>query len=140
MLFEVCFEVFANDRINLPFDVAVKFVFGLAFKLGLRDFDTDNADQSFADIITRQIFFQLLGEPFGSGIAVDAGCKRRSEAGKVRSAINGVDVVGKAEHLFVIRIVVLDRDLNRHFALGGFTVKRLGHQHIFVAVEVLDKF
>ena len=64
---------------------------------------------------------------------------------QVRAAVHRVDVVGEAEDLLRVAVVVLQRDFHRQhaavrqFALA-FEVDRLVVQHALAAVQVLDEF
>ncbi len=63
----------------------------------------------------------------------------------MRSAIDGVDVIGEAEDIFRIAVVVLQRDFHgqraavRHLAIT-FEIDRLFVQHRLAAIQVLDEF
>ena len=77
---------------------------------------------------------------------VDGAGERRAEAGQVRAAIHGVDVVGEAEDVLRVAVVVLQRHFHgeRAGVVGqlavGLEVDRLFVQHRLAAVEVLDEF
>ena len=58
----------------------------------------------------------------------------------MRAAIDGVDVVGKAENLLVVAVVVLNRDFDCHAVALGFHVDRLVVQYVLAVVQMLDEF
>ena len=58
----------------------------------------------------------------------------------MRTSINCVDVVGKAEHRLRVGIVVLQANLHDHAASLGFHVDGLFVKHLLAAVQMLDKF
>src|SRR6266481_2091159 len=45
-------QALVHKLLDVALDVAVKFAFGLAFKLRLREAHTDNGDETFTDIVT----------------------------------------------------------------------------------------
>ena len=57
----------------------------------------------------------------------------------MRAAIHRVDVVGEAEHVFRVAVVVLQRDLHVHAVAVSLHVDRLVVQHVLAAVQVLHK-
>src|SRR5271157_3749392 len=57
----------------------------------------------------------------------------------MRSAIDGVDVVGKTEDRFGVSVVVLQRDFHGHALALGFHVDRLVVQNALAAIQVLDE-
>ncbi len=62
----------------------------------------------------------------------------------MRAAIDGVDVVGEAEDVLAVAVVVLEGDFHGERAAVGqlplsFEVDRLVVQHSFAAVQVLDE-
>src|SRR5271157_4108489 len=57
----------------------------------------------------------------------------------MRSAIYGVDVVGKTEDRFGVSVVVLQRDLHGHAVALGFHVDRLVVQNALAAVQMPDE-
>ena len=73
---------------------------------------------------------------------VDGAGQRAAEAAQVRAAIHGVDVVGEAEDVFRVAVVVLQRDFHgehaavRQLALA-FEVDRLVVQDGLAAVQCL---
>ena len=57
----------------------------------------------------------------------------------MRAAVNGVDVVGKAEDGFGVAVVVLKRDLDLDFVARRLHHDRLVMQHGLAAVQMLDE-
>src|SRR5262245_42089836 len=63
----------------------------------------------------------------------------------MRAAIHGVDIVGERKHLFVISIVVLNRNFNAQIVAGSaiaslLEVHWLRMKRVLVLVQVLDEF
>ncbi len=57
----------------------------------------------------------------------------------MRTAVNGVDVVGKTENRFGVCVVVLQTNFHGHAVALGFHVNRLVVQHLLAAIEMLDE-
>jgi hypothetical protein len=92
-------------------NVGVELALGLAFKLRLRELDADHRDQAFANVVAGEILLHVLEEAERLAGGVDGAGERRAEALQMRSAIDGVDVVGEAEDRFGVGVVVLQADL-----------------------------
>ncbi len=56
-----------------------------------------------------EVFFHVLEQPGLLAEGVDGARQRGAEAAEVRAAIDGVDVVGEAEDVFGVAVVVLQR-------------------------------
>src|SRR5581483_11367891 len=95
---------------------------------------------SFTHVIAGQIFFYVLEQAQLLARVVDGAGQGGAEAGQVRAAIHGVDVVRETEDRLGIAVVVLQADLDVDFVLIGLHVDRLVVQYRFAAVQVLDKF
>ena len=57
----------------------------------------------------------------------------------MRSAVDGVDVVGEAEDGFGVGVVVLQADFHDDVVSFGFHVDRLVVQDLLAAIQVLDE-
>ncbi len=89
-------------------NVGIQLGFGLAFKLRLRQLDTDHGHQAFTNVVTRKVFFYIFEKPELLAGIVDGPGKRSAETGKMRAAVHGVDVVGETENCFGVAVVVLE--------------------------------
>ena len=121
-------------------DVGIQLALGLAFKLRLRQLHADDGDQAFANVVAGEVFFYVFEQAHLLAGVVDGAGQRGAEAGKVRAAIDGVDVVGEAENVLRIAVVVLQADFHVHAVAFGFHVDRLVVQHLLAAVQMLDEF
>ncbi len=81
-------------------DIGIQLALGLAFELRLRQLHADHGDQAFAHVVAGQIFFHVFEQAHLLPGVIDGAGQRRAESGKVRAAVNGVDVVGEAENAF----------------------------------------
>ena len=106
-------------------DVGIQFALGLSFELRLRQLHADDCDQAFAHIVAGKIFFYVFEQAHLLTGVVDSAGQGHAEAGQMRAAVHGVDVVGEAEHRFRIGVVVLQPDLHDHAAALGFHVDGL---------------
>src|SRR5262249_5844204 len=129
---------------HLAGDVAVQFTLSLAFELGLWDLDTDYRGESFADVVAREIFFDVFEQALRLTEGVDGPGERGAEAGEVRTAIDRVDVIREARNIFGVEVVVLQRHFHAELAavrqiLLGLEVNRLVVQDRLALVEQLDE-
>ena len=98
VLFEIRAQSLIHERLHDAGDVGIQLAFGLSFKLRLRQLHADDRDQAFAHVVASKIFFYILEQAHLLPGIVDGSGKRHAEAGEVRTSIDGVDVVGEAEH------------------------------------------
>ena len=139
VLLEERAQALVDERLHDAGDVGVQLALGLPFELRLRQLHADHRDQSFANVVAGEVLFHVLEQSELLAGGVDGARQRRAEARQVRAAVNGVDVVGEAEHGLGVAVVVLQRDLHGHAVALGFHVDRLVVQHVLAAVQVLDE-
>ena len=120
-------------------NVGIQLALGLAFELRLRQLHADHRNQAFAHVVAGQIFFDIFEQAHLLPGIVDRASQRSAESRKMRAAIDGVDVVGKAEHGLGISVVVLQSDLHVDAVAVVFHVDGLIVQHLFTAIEMLDE-
>jgi hypothetical protein len=60
----------------------------------------------------RRVFLQILEQAQRLADGVDGAGKRGAEAGEMRAAVDGVDVVGEAEDRVGVAVVVLESDVD----------------------------
>ena len=120
-------------------DVGIELALGLPFELRLRQLHADHRHQSFAHVVARQIFFDVLEQPHLLPRIVNRAGQRRAKSRKMRSAIHSIDIVREAEHRLRIRVVVLQPDLHVHAVAVVFHVDWLVVQHLLAAIEMLDE-
>src|SRR5262249_44779888 len=135
-------EALVDDLFDVALDVAVEFALGLAFKLRLRQANTDYRFEAFANGIAgdADFVFLLLEHAVGGGKVVDGARERGAEARKVSAAVDGVDGVGEGENVFAVAVVVLQRDFDFDVAALALHVNRRIVQRFLAAVEMLDEF
>jgi hypothetical protein len=120
-------------------DVGVELALGLALELRLRELDADHGHQSLAYIVAAQVLLHVFEEAERLADGVDRSSQRGPETGEVRTAVDRVDVVGKAEDRLGVAVVVLEGDFDL-----DVVAHRLHHDGLFVkhglaAIEVLHK-
>ena len=114
---KVSAQFVVDERDHGALNVAVEFALSLAFKLRLRELDTHNSGEAFADIIAAEVLFNGL-EKFGAlSVGVDGARERGTEAGQVRATVNRVDRVGEAVDVLGVAVVVLQSHLHRERAV-----------------------
>ena len=135
-----CAEALVDEGLHGAGDVGVELALGLAFELRLRQLDADDGDQALAHVVAGEVLLHVLEEAELLAGGVDGAGQRGAEAGEVRAAVDGVDVVGEAEDRFGVAVVVLERDLHaRRRRAIGFHVDRLLVEHLLAAVQMLDE-
>ena len=139
VLLEEGAEAFVEKRLHGTRDVGVELALGLPFELRLRQLDRDHRHQAFAHVIAGEVFLHVLEQRQLLTGVVDGARQRGAEAGQMRSAIDGVDVVGEAEDGVRVTVVVLERDLHGDAVALGFHVNRLLVQYVLAAVQMLDE-
>ena len=91
---------------------------GLALELCVLQLDRDDDGQPLAHVVARKVLLVLLDEVVLAAVVVEHLGQGRLEAGLVRAALGGLDVVGEREHKLVVGIGVLHGDLG-HAGLAG---------------------
>jgi hypothetical protein len=138
---EILSQLVVDDRLDDAFDFGVpELRLGLSFELRLRDLDADDAGQTFADVVAADGgVLQVLREAALGRVVVDRAGERGAEAGQVRAAFVGVDVVGEREDQLGVAVVPLQRDLGVDAVLHAAHVDRLVVDVRLVLVQVLDE-
>ena len=119
VLLEECAQLFVDYGLHDAGDIGIQFALGLAFELRLRQLHADHGDQAFADVVSGEVFFYVFEQAHLLSGVVDGAGQRGAEAGKMRAAIDGVDVVGETEDGFGIGVVVLEADFDVHLSLSA---------------------
>ena len=139
ILFKERAQPFVDERLHGAGDVGIQLALGLPFELWLRQLDRDDDDQAFADVVAGEIFLDVLEQSNRLPDGVDRSRQSSLEAGKMGSAVDRIDVIGKAENRLGVGVVVLQRDLHGHAIALGFHVDRLVVEHLLTAVQMLDE-
>ncbi len=109
VLVEVLAQLVVDELRHVAGDIAVQLALGLAFELRLRHLHADHRGQAFAHVVAGEVFLHVLEQPGLLAESVDGAGQRGAEAAQVRAAIHRVDVVGEAEDVLRVAIVVLQR-------------------------------
>ncbi len=137
ILFEELVEVFAEEAVDDAFDFAVaELGFSLAFELRMGHAATDDGGEAFAEIFARGD--EVFEEAAVFAVLVDAAGEGGAEAGQVRAAFGGVDVVDVGVDVFGVLGGVLHGDFDGDALFFAFDVQHFGVNRLARAVEVLD--
>jgi hypothetical protein len=147
MLLEVRREHVADDRLDDALRLAVaELVLRLPFELRLGHLQRQDGGQALAEVVARGQLLAVLHDLLLLGVVVQRARQRRLEPGQVRAPALRVDVVDEGEDDFLVRIRVLQRELDLVLAVGPL---RAGHgsdqvHHVrvdrrLVLVDVLDE-
>ena len=101
--------------------------------------DRQHRSQALAGVIAAGFDLGLFQNPFRVHVLVQGAGQGTAQAGQMGTAIALRDVVGEAEHAFLIGVVPLHRQFDLHLVTGGAQVEHAVVQGIFVAIEVLDE-
>ena len=104
----------ATARLDLALDLGVaELGLGLALELRLGQLHADDRGQALADVVAGEVAVVVLEDAGPPRLVVQRARQRRPEAGDVGAAVDGVDVVREGEDVLGVRVVVLERDLDR---------------------------
>ena len=113
-------------------DIAIELALSLAFELRLRNFHADHRGEAFPNVVAREVLLHILEQPRLLAECVDGARQGGAESGEVRAAIHRVDVVGEAEHVLRVAVVILQGHFHGDGALFGHLAVRLEVDRLFV--------
>src|SRR4028119_840189 len=106
-------QVLVGGALHQALDLGVpELGLGLPLELRLAELYRYDGREPLADVVAGEGLLLLLEESFMPRIRVDGARERRPEAGEVRPALVGVDVVGEREDGVLEAAVPLQRDLD----------------------------
>ena len=140
VLLEIGGELVVYDAVDQRADIGVaQLLLGLALKLGLGQLDGNDGGDALAHVLAGDLVVALDDVGLGA-VGVDHAGERGLEAGLVHAALGGVDVVGEGDDVFIVAVVVLQRDLGDRVALRAGEIDHVLVQGGLVFVEEGDKF
>ena len=140
ILFEKRAQLVVDDRLDDALDFGVaQLGLGLALELRVRDLDADDRGQPFPDVVAAHALLEVLGEVVLGRVGVDRSRQRGAEAGQVRAALVGVDVVGERIQRFGVAVVPLHGDFGVDAVLLAAHVDRLLVDRGLVRVQMLHE-
>ena len=123
---EVFGQTFRYDGIHNTAHFAVaQLGLGLTFELRVTNLEADNRRQAFAHIITGEVAVLVLEDALLAGKVVGCARQRELEAGQMRAAFFGVDVVDEGVDILLIAVVILQGDFYYRIILRAVEVNRL---------------
>jgi hypothetical protein len=126
--------------LDRPLDVSVaELCLRLALELRVRQLDADDRRQPLANVVAAQVGILLGEDPGLASPVVERRGERGSEAGDVRAAVDGMDVVGKGQNRLGEAVVVLQGDLHARGVDHPLDVDRPLVQHLAPSVQVADE-
>ena len=129
---------FAGDQFHL----------GLRGELRIGHFYREHAGQAFAHVIAGDINLGFFGDFVFFDVFVDHPGHCRAQTCEMGAAIGLGNVVGEAQHLFLVAVIPLHGHFHRHLDVlhltGGnqgsaFRIKDIGMKHGLAAINVFDK-
>ena len=116
-----------------------QLVLGLGRELGVRKLDRKNRGQSFPHVVPGGLGLGLLCGFARLDVMVERPGHCRAQRSQMGSAVALGNVVGEAEHGFLIRIVPLHGDLDGDAFLFGRGMEDFGMEDVLVSVDVFDE-
>ena len=141
MFFQVGFQAFGNDVVYNALDFQISQLgLGLAFELGIGDFDGNDAGEAFSDVVAGEVVFVLLQDAALSCIVIEHSGEGGAEAGQVHAPFYGVDVVDEGVHVFAVAGLVLHGNVYDDFVFFPFKGNDCRVYQVFAFVQELDEF
>ena len=116
-----------------------QFVFGLRGKFRLRYFDGQYAGETFAHVIARGFDLGFFSKVIFLDVFIDYAGHRGAQASQMRTAVALRNIIGKAQYVFVVRVIPLHGDFDRNVVFLTDRVKYFRVQYGFAAIDVLHK-
>ncbi len=139
MLLKIGGELVVYDAVDQRADIGVaQLLLGLALELGLGQLDGNDGGNALAHVLAGDLVVALDDVGLGA-VGVDHAGERGLEAGLVHAALGGVDVVGEGDDIFVVAVVILQRDLGDGVSLGAGEIDHILVQRRLVLVEEGDE-
>ena len=125
VLVEVLAEAVGDRGLDLALDLGVaELGLRLALELRVGQLDADDRGQALADVVAGQVAVGVAQHAGTARPVVERARQRGAEAGDVRAAVDGVDVVGEREDVLGVGVVVLEGDLDGGPAFASLDVDR----------------
>jgi len=145
MLFQVIGERFAYSLVYGSHNfVVAEFRFGLSFKLRFGHLDGDNRGQTFAEVVTGNLYLCLLQHLVVLGVFLQSTGQRTAETCQVSTTFNGIDIVYIRVDILIVGSVVHDGHFYRRTLFFGIDVDNIVHQmfagRIYIAYKLLQTF
>lgn len=108
-----------GGRDELGYIGVAELALGLTLELRLGQLDADNNRQSLAHVVAGELLVAVLENGILASVVVENAGQSGLEAGLVRAAVNGADVICKREHGLVVAVCVLHGYLRAPVAVHG---------------------
>ena len=116
-----------------------QLVFGLRRELRIRQLDGQDASQAFPHVVAGGLHFRSLGELVLLDVLIQRARHRRAQRREMRAAVALRNVVGEAQHRFLVRIVPLHGDFHADAIALAQRVEDVRMQDGLGAVDELDE-
>ena len=137
---EEAHQALIDDGGDQAFDFGVdELDLGLGFEARIGQFDAQDTDQPFADIVAGngRVFF--LEQLIGAGVLVDGAGQGGAESGEMGAAVGIGDGVGEAKNLVGVAVIVLQDAIHDDFVLFAGQDDGFGMEDFLVAAELADE-
>ena len=133
---QLLFHQVVDHAANLP---GAQLRFRLALELRVFHFDGHNRRQAFLRVLRLQVRLVVAQELILAAVVVDGARQGGGEAGQMRAAVGGRDVVDEGVDVFGIRVVVLHGDFHEDAVLHALGINRFREQNFLVVIQILDE-
>jgi hypothetical protein len=139
-LFQKLAQLLGDDLLDHRPDLGGDELFlGLRRELRLGHLHRQHAGEAFAHVVAGGLDLGLLRHVRFLDVLVEHPSHRRAQPGEVRAAVLLRDVVGEAEHAFLVGVVPLHRHLDGDAVLEARAVEDVRVQDVLGPVHVLDE-
>ena len=140
ILIEIVHQPVVDHRVNDAVDLSVNELhLGLRFEARVRQFDAEDADESFAHVVAGNGRVLLLHETVCLGVLVDRLRQGSAKSGQVRATVRIRNRIGEGQNLVVIAVVVLQNDIDKHFVTLPRDHDRFGMDNVLVFTQLLHE-
>ena len=140
MFFKECFKTIRYDNICNTFNFAIaKFSFCLAFKLRFQYFYRNNSCQTFTYVFTRKVGLIFLDQARFTAIIIEGTSQSSTEARKMCTTVNSVDVIYEGQQVFAVTIVILQSYIYYYIIFCIFDVDNSWINNFFIFVQECDE-
>ena len=122
-----------HDSVDLGVD---ELHLRLRFKARIRQFNAENADQSFAHVVSGNGRVLVLKKAVLFCVLIDCPCQRSAESSEMGAAVRVRDRIRERQNLIVVAVVVLEDDIDKNFVALSCDHDRLGMQDLFVFAQL----
>ena len=141
MLLEIIAQSLADGALdNASHLVVAEFCLCLSLELGLGHLHRYHGRQTVAEVLFRKLYLELFEESVVLGVFLEGGCQTAAEAGKMRSSLDGVDIVDVGIYILVEIGVVGHGHLDGHASAFRIEMDDILDERFLPFVDIFHEF